>query len=414
MSEKPTPLTKRLQWRVECLFHSLIELVAAMLPGSWVFHIGECLGAVLWYGMPRRHRTVIRNLRIACAGSMEIDEIRRLAKASFVRSGANLLSAAHTASLSPSQLGEVIEVENLELLRNAWGKGKGVVLLLAHMGNWELLSRVIHFFPKGAKAGAMYRPLNNRYLDDRICARRQADGTRMFSKRDPFHQITGFLRDGGIVGVLVDQRVGINGDLVDFFGRGTLVSPLPSLLARRAKSEMLALSMSVVAPGKWKAEFIAVDQPYNTEHGMTSLEQAMKRSLTDVFWLQSRWRVLYTKKDKLKHSLGEDGRRSEKPHRALLWLAGMDAAWEMPKYWKHSDVVYEVAMNPGQELPTWMPSQTRIHQVEKGLGSGDYRRVLESINDEGMLPLDFLLADPGATEVFVASKQERLPAYSAV
>jgi KDO2-lipid IV(A) lauroyltransferase len=130
----------------------------------------------------------------------------------------------------------VIHVENIELLEQSLAGGKGVVLLLSHMGNWEILSRLVHFFPRGSKAGAFYRPLNNRLLDKRVLDRRQADGTRMFSKGDnPLH-VAGFLREGGIVGILADQRVGHQGELVEFFGRITRASPLPSLLARRSKS----------------------------------------------------------------------------------------------------------------------------------------------------------------------------------
>ena len=136
----------------------------------------------------------------------------------------------------------MIAIENLDLLEQALAGGRGVVLLLSHMGNWELLSRIIHFFPKDSKAGAFYRPLNNRLLDERVLARRQADGTRMFSKHDAFHQVASFLRERGIVGILADQRVGGHGELVRFFGRLTRASPLPSLLARRSKSSVLALS----------------------------------------------------------------------------------------------------------------------------------------------------------------------------
>ena len=227
---------KPVKWRLECLGHSLIEGLAGLLPGSWAFCLGEALGGLVWRFMPLRRKMILRNLRIAFAGEKDLPELRCMEKATFRRTGGNMVSAAHTSRLSPAQLGEVIRVENLELLEKAHASGKGVVILLSHMGNWEVLSRLIHFFPKGSKAGAFYRPLNNLLLDERVLARRQADGTRMFSKRDnPLH-VAAFLREGGIVGILADQRVGTHGEPVRFFGRLTRASPLPSLLARRSKS----------------------------------------------------------------------------------------------------------------------------------------------------------------------------------
>jgi hypothetical protein len=58
---------KKLQWQFECLGHSLIESLACLLPGPLVFHIGEFIAGIIWFFMPNRRKTVIRNLRIACA-----------------------------------------------------------------------------------------------------------------------------------------------------------------------------------------------------------------------------------------------------------------------------------------------------------------------------------------------------------
>ncbi|HSP41627.1 MAG TPA: hypothetical protein VLO11_02045, partial [Luteolibacter sp.] len=230
MSRSKKRKPKTLRWRLECLGHSLIEGLAALLPGPWVFRLGEMLGGFAWHLLPRRRNIVLRNLRIAFAGEKNPTEIHQLARETFRRSGANLVSVSHTARLKPEQLREVLRVENLHLLEDAQSRGKGVVLLLAHMGNWELLSRIIHLFPPGSKCGAFYRPLNNPLLDSQVLARRQADGTRMFSKRDPFHVVTKFLREGGIVGILADQRAGMQGEVVPFFGRLTRATPLPGLL----------------------------------------------------------------------------------------------------------------------------------------------------------------------------------------
>ncbi|RPJ33279.1 MAG: lipid A biosynthesis acyltransferase, partial [Verrucomicrobiaceae bacterium] len=355
MSGKKKRPPKLLQWRLECLGHSLIEGLAALLPGPWVFRLGEFLGSMAWHIMPMRRKIVLRNLRIALAGEKDLPEIRRMAKATFRRSGANLLSVAHTARLAPEKLSKVIHIENLDLLENALATGKGVVLLLAHMGNWELLSRIVHLFPKGSKTGAFYRPLNNPLLDARVLARRQADGTRMFSKRDPFHQVTGFLRDGGIVGILADQRVGMQGEVVSFFGRLTRASPLPSLLARRAKAEVLALSLITEAPGKWKAVFLPVEKPHSTPHCMAALENAMKAGPTDVFWLQERWKVFVKRYRPFDKWLSPETQSGTKPHRALIWLANVPDAWRPLENWFHPDVIYEAAIPAGNPAPDWLP-----------------------------------------------------------
>ncbi len=390
MSRRKKGKPKTLRWRLECLGHSLIEGIAALLPGPWVFRLGEWLGGLAWHLMPKRRGIVLRNLRIAFAGEKNPTEIDQLARETFRRSGANLVSVSHTAQLKPEQLREVLRVENLHLLEDAQSRGKGIVLLLAHMGNWELLSRIVHLFPPGSKCGAFYRPLNNPLLDARVLARRQADGTRMFSKRDPFHEVTKFLREGGIVGVLADQRVGMQGEVVSFFGRLTRASPLPSLLVRRAKAEALALTVVTEAPGRWKAVFRPVKQPPNTAHCMAALEAGMMASPADVFWLQERWKPYVRRIKPLSKWLPPDVTPGEKPHRILLWLPGADPSWELPPEWRHPDASYEAVIAPGNPVPAWLPQGSRIHHFSEPAAD-----MIRGIDAAHALPLDFILTAPG-------------------
>ncbi len=399
--------SKKLQWQLECLGHTLTELLAGLLPGPWIFRIGETLAGITWHFMPKRRKTVIRNLRIALAGEKSLEEIEALAKASFRRTGGNLLSAAYTARLSPEKLNRVMEIENPELAQETLARGKGVVLMLSHMGNWELLARLVHLLPKGTKTGAFYRPLNNEILDDRILARRQTDGTRMFSKRDPFHQVTSFLRDGGIVGILADQRVGVQGDLVHFFGRTTRASPLPSLLARRAKSEILALSLETVRPGKWKVRFHQVEQPINSESCMNALQKAMSNSLIDVFWLQERWKIYFQDESGFDEWLGHHP-AGEKKHRVLLWIDSSSES-EIPSQWIHPDVTYEIIAPAGTTLPAGLPSETIVHILPNLGHIEDIRATILRIDRQHILPLDLIVCHRPNAELTQACKQELIP-----
>lgn len=409
LSRRTQKFPKALQWRVECMAHSLIEGVAGLLPGPLVFRMGEMLGDLSWHLMRHRRQIVLRNLRIVFAGEKTLDEIRLIARETFRRSGANLISAAHSARLSPAELKKVIEIENLELLEETLATGKGVVLLLAHMGNWEILSRIVHLFPPGSKTGAFYRPLNNIFLDARVLARRQSDGTRMFSKRDPFHQVTGFLRDGGIVGILADQRVGMQGEVVSFFGRLTRASPLPSLLARRAKAEVLALSLTNAAPGKWRARFLPVPAPQTIGHCMTTLEASMKRGPEDVFWLQERWKVYAGIHTTFTDWLNATDQLSEKPHRVLLWLRDAPPDWQIPAGWIHPDVTYEVVLPPSQTSPSGLPEQARIVPIQAG---SSCMEALSHMEQADILPYDFIFSPQPSHDLQKAARRLAIPLIS--
>lgn len=336
------PFTKRLTWRIEAWAHTAVTAVVGHLPPQTVFHFGEVVGKMIWPLMKGRQKTIARNLRIAgiAVGGASIEE---LAKRSFVRTTANLVSSSVAASLPPGELGEILEVENPELLEEAVAEGRGVILLLAHMGNWELLTRLHRFFTKGIKSGAFYRPLNNLILNERVLREREADGTRLFSKRDSLHLVSGFLRENGVVGILADQRVGLQGEVVSFFGRLTRASPLPSLLARRCKSEVISLSLRTVAPGKWSARYHRVHKPYNSANCMEALERAMMVSPMDVFWLQERWKLYLTPGMPFGNWFKKEDARGIKAHRVLVWRKVGEETLQLPQACVHGDIEYEEA-----------------------------------------------------------------------
>lgn len=367
-------LVKNVKWRIEAWAHSAVATLFRQLPAATVFVIGEFLGRAIWPFMKARRKMIARNLRIA--GALGAEEAESAARTSFIRTVANLMCSTIYTNMRGEDISEVLEVENPELLAEATAKGKGVILLLAHMGNWELLTRLHRTFPEGVKIGGFYRPLNNLILNERVLRERQADGARMFSKRDSLYLVSSFLRENGVVGILADQRVGVQGELVPFFGRLTRASPVPSLLARRCKSEVLALSFRTVAPGKWSARYHAVEKPHTTASCMEGLEKAMSISLVDVFWLQERWKVYIWKQFSPVKWLDDTEARGEKPHRVLIWANDSERDLPIPQACLHPDIIHEYAV--GKEVD-----------------------ALKEIDDSQTLPIDYILTfseHPGLSE----------------
>lgn len=411
-SESPENHPKRWKWRAEWLAYTFIETIAGRLPGPLVFRAGELLGGIAWHFMPLRRRIVLRNLRIAFHGEYDLPTLRRMARETVRRTGANLFSSARTARLSGERIDAVLTVENQDLVGKSMSGGGGLVLMPAHMGNWEILSRMNRWFPQGRKIGAFYRPLNNPLLNARVVAQRETDGTRLFSKRDSLHQVTGFLRESGIIGILADQRVGRQGVPVRFFGRLTRASPLPSLMGRRSKSEVLTMSLITEAPGKWRVRYYPVKRPFKTADCMEALERAMKASPLDVFWLQERWKVYISPQHAIRDWLGPETPGAGKPHRALLWLAGAPGSWRLPEEWAHPDVIYETVLAPGQEKPAWLPGSGIIHTAPSTGDRDLLRESIAAIDLAAALPVDYILTCNAPKGLAKAARREAIPLVS--
>jgi KDO2-lipid IV(A) lauroyltransferase len=409
MRARKESLWKRLQWRLEWLAHTIVECLVALIPGPLVFRLGEILGDLAWRMMPRRRKTVTRNLRIAFAGSKTPEELEKLVRETFRRTGGNLVSVTHTARLSKNRLSKIVELKGTEHISAALAAGRGVVVIIPHMGNWEVLSRLHIFLPEKPRSGAFYRPLNNPLMNERILKRRGADGTRLFSKRDSFLPMVKFLRENQIMGILADQRVGKQGDLVSFFGRLTRCTPLPSLLARRAKCPMVALSMVTVRPGKWEARFTPVERPYTTESSMIALEEAMKVSPADAFWFHERWKPHLRRFFPLSRWFGDNTARGKTPHRALIWLADAPESWQPPEEWLHPDVIYEVAQTSSAPRPSWLPDSARVHRIVKNADRATLQNHLAEIDALDELPLDFILMPNSQKDLMEAARRESVP-----
>lgn len=218
----------------------------------------------------------------------------------FQRAGANIFSGFTFNRMSAEEIKHHIKIEGLEHLKTALSAGKGAIILLAHMGPWEALSQLPGLAAKhgiGAPFGAMYRPLNNAYLDQWFKKQRESSGTRLFSRRDGFHKPVDFIRSGGMLGILADQKMREGVD-ASFFGQPAKTSPIPGLFQRRTSAPIVAVSVISLEKHCWSIRLSQVSLPESTsskdrsklvEPTNQALEQMLSCSLCDGFWFQKRF-----------------------------------------------------------------------------------------------------------------------------
>ncbi len=404
---RPT-LARRLKWRLEAVGYTVFETALCGLPLPWVARIGRGLGAVAHVAFAKRRRTVMRNLRIAFAGEKTPAELRALTAEVFRRSGANLLCSLRTVRLSEAALTGIMDLRDEAIYNEAVARGKGVVMVLAHMGNWEALAQWFpRLLPPGVTGATVYRPLNNPIMNARVSAMRRRRGVELFSKDDNPLGMAGFLRRGGVLGVLADQRAGSIGELVPFFGRLTSCTPIPAILARRTGAATVGISLRTVSTGHWELRFHALDEATPSTVGVMGLVERMARvSPADVFWLQDRWKV---SSEEPYRQAGKTARSGPvtviKRRRALLWA---DAGGVLPPapIATPDDVDYEWVLAHGTEpVPVGESSddvRRRVHRYE----GGDLDAFLLRVDANGDQPLDYVVGH--ADNAALARACERL------
>ena len=294
MVTKKMKLLKRLQWRVEHAAFLIVERLACLFSMESLWRIGSSLSCVA-YLFRSRWPVVRNNLRTALGPEIPEEEIVSLTRNVFRHTTANFLTALKGGQLTSALVRSSITPIGFDVLERAIAKNRGVILVCPHMGNFELLTQGMGAFRPDLRVGAIYRPLNNIHLDPLIRKRRSNHRMKMFSKFKSYQAPIKFVREGGVLGVIADQRAGASGTIVPFFNRLMSMSPLPAFIHKHTGAPVVGVSMRTTSPGNWEVMFhdpeIQEGEELSTAHIATLLEKMTLQSVVDVFWMQDLWRL---------------------------------------------------------------------------------------------------------------------------
>jgi heptosyltransferase II len=271
--------------------------VAGALPLPFLFAFGQFLGACAWMCSGKYQRLAKRNLAIAFANEKSTRELRRLVRQHFRRLGANLLCSVKLTQMPPDQILERVEVENIEAMAREFRAGVPVVLVLSHLGTWEIFAQLMPTFVGFVRNASVYQGLGNRLIDEHVRRTRSQTGLELFDRHDGFEPVIELLRSGGGVGVLSDQHAGDHGIWTPFFGRLASTSPLPALLAKRTRAALIAAAVYTTGPARWRMVFTErFDRTGASVAALTSkindvIEKQIRRAPEDWFWVHNRWKT---------------------------------------------------------------------------------------------------------------------------
>jgi Kdo2-lipid IVA lauroyltransferase/acyltransferase len=285
-------------WLGGVLLRVLTLAVRLLTPNS-ANRLGSFLGRLFFAATRYRRKLATTNVSIALG--LDEQAARQIVRGCYDNMGKCLVEFIRMPMLAKKgQIKQVVKLEGEEHLQAALAKGKGVVLLTAHYGNWELTgARIAADYPLSVLA----RHQNDRSATQLVDGIREATGMRVISaQKDDITRVLNCLRRNEIVGFLIDQNAGTDGIFVDFFGRpasthggaaffalrtGAAVVPIFGLRdAEAAPLVRILPEIEVEHTGSLRK-----DMAINTAKFTKAIEDQIRARPEIWFWLHNRWKT---------------------------------------------------------------------------------------------------------------------------
>ncbi|MEM9431111.1 MAG: lysophospholipid acyltransferase family protein [Pseudomonadota bacterium] len=208
--------------------------------------------------------------------------------------GRTLVELLHADQFLRRSDGVTWSGNGFEVILAAREAGRPVVGVGGHFGQWEAARAFLK--RQGLEAGAIYRPLKNRFSDAFLTPRYSTFGMPLFPKsRAGTRNAVRYLSRGGFLAILADQKID-EGILVDFLGQPAATAPLAAELALKFKAPLVPVY--VTRGSDLESFHIEFHDPI-PHSGAREMTAAINESLArhvrshpeQYYWLHRRWHI---------------------------------------------------------------------------------------------------------------------------
>ncbi len=281
-------------------FSRILFFLLRFIPLKVSLVIADALGRMAFNFLDKYREIAVSNLDEVF--SKDHEQNVRIAKGVFsnlAKSGAEWIKIP---SLNKKNIDDLVtEIEGIDRLEEALARGKGVIIMASHFGNWELLLSCLTL--KGYTGVVIAKRLYFYKYDEFISDMRNKTGVRILYRDESPKKALKVLKEGGMLGVLADQDVdSVEGVFVDFFGKQayTPVGPVklglvtgasivPSFMIRKGDNTFkLVLEEPIVLS---RGENTEDDIKRYTQEWTDVLEKYVRQYPEQWVWLHQRWKT---------------------------------------------------------------------------------------------------------------------------
>ena len=244
----------------------------------------------------RSKKIIIKNLSIAFPNFNE-NEKKQILKGMWINYGRIFAEYMFIKNFRQGSIGERnINIENQYILENVKKDTKPVIFISGHFNNFELMAMQIEKL--GIDLAAVYRPLNNKFLNPLMESIRK----KYICKKQIKKGISGTkelllnFKKGTSIALMIDQRVS-EGIRVDLFNKKALTTTIPAQFIKKFGAKIIPVHIERINVEKFNITFqdpIKFSKDSNIESITYKLnnilEEMIKKNPSQWIWSHNRWK----------------------------------------------------------------------------------------------------------------------------
>ena len=262
-------------------------------------------GKLLYHLLPYRRPLVMANLNRVFGATVPAEEIQRIAYAYYGHYIRFLIEFIRLPLMSAKKRQTYIRVENMESPLRAHERGKGIIMLTGHFGNWEVstVAGITQFPQFKGLFHFVRRPLKPEWLNQFITRRFRRAGFGTLAKRGSLDAALDLLEGGAVIVYVFDQyAIRKDAVVVDFFDHPAGTFKSPALIA-------MSTGAPVVPCYSWRepdgTHVLRFEEPLvpvecgddvsetirqNSRAYNVALERMLLRHPEQWIWMHNRWK----------------------------------------------------------------------------------------------------------------------------
>lgn len=275
-----------------------------LLPLAASVWLARRAGDLLYLVMPKRRKIAFYNLDLAFGDTAAAARKKQIARESFRHLATSLVEFFRIPRLKSEAANRFI-FSGVHHLEDAFAKFHGIVLVISHLGSWELLG----FLPylKGFQCAVVGKAMRNPYVYEWVKSLRAATSLKHIDKKNAAKEILRELHKNHLVAILIDQWDGPDGLRVPFFDHPTSTTSIPARLARKTQAVLIPGYCLRLRPGYYE---IRIKPPVSvqdaegedweratTEKLNRLLEEQIRLYTEQWTWTHRRWKGAARLKD---------------------------------------------------------------------------------------------------------------------